>query len=563
MKRTSWITWRIYFLTLPIDIFVLIFAADHSLDTWNDVFIWGLVALIAHISIIPLIAVGVIQSQQWRIWKFDLAFLFLLGAARGVTINYCVDLFDLTQTVSYGYKIFNSMMALPQWFVGVALFVESKRAYERNFRELFARAMRKEQETHERRDMLPAGHSNVDEAVARLQFITSNLASDIQQLLNRPKLLSDYTVEANRIQHLIDNDIRPTSAELWRTNKVNTPKIPLKTLFSISMLENRLKVLTVVLISVPYLFVGLNGAFGLKIAIAQCLFILSLDLLIFGGIELLHKFHLLKRKMTNLTILITSFTLPLYLQLQVMPKEFQFSDRTSALFFYQLVLFSTYLCLLATVSGYVLVREQRQEVLASLESHILGEKYDTPLMQGGDAQHKADLANYLHGEIQAGLTASSLLLQQAAKSGDSDLAQEALERASGLLNQDLTNITFTRMAAPALKIQKITDAWKGIADISVVLPAFELLGETTLRSLVQLIEEAVANSIRHAKATDIKISGVLKADVLTITIVSNGNPITKGRAGLGTKMFNELTEEWNYATESGHNRLTLTLINSL
>jgi signal transduction histidine kinase len=563
MKRTSWITWRIYFLTLPIDILVLIFAADHSLDTWNDVFLWGSVALLAHISIIPLIAVGVLQSQHWRSWKFDLAFLFLLGAARGVTINYCVEAFDLTQTVSYGYKIFNSMMALPQWFVGVALFVESKRAYERNFRELFARAMRKEQETHERRDMLPAGHSNLDEAVARLQFITSNLAADIQQLLNRPKLLSDYTIEANRIQDLIDNDIRPTSAELWRTNKVNTPKIPLKTLFSISMLENRLRVFTVVMISIPYLFVGLNGAFGLKIAIAQCLFVLSLDLLIFGGIELLHKFHLLTRKVTNIAILITSFTLSLYFQLQVIPEEFQFSDRNSALFFYQLFLSLTYFALLATVSGYLLVREQREEILASLESHILGERYDTPLMQSGDAQHKSDLANYLHGEIQAGLTASSLLLQQAAKSGDSDLAQEALERASGLLNQDLSNISFTRMAAPAQKIQKITDAWKGIAEISVALPAFELLGETTLRNSVQLIEEAVANSIRHAKASDIKISGVLKGDVLTISIVSNGNPITKGRAGLGTKMFNELTEEWNYASESGHNRLTLTLINTL
>jgi len=563
MKRTSWITWRIYFLTLPIDILVLIFAADHSLDTWNDVFMWGSVALLAHLSIIPLVAVGVLQSQHWRSWKFDLAFLFLLGAARGVTINYCVEAFDLTQTVSYGYKIFNSMVALPQWFVGVALFVESKRAYERNFRELFARAMRKEQETHERRDMLPAGHSNLDEAVARLQFITSNLAADIQQLLNRPKLLSDYTIEANRIQDLIDNDIRPTSAELWRTNKVNTPKIPLKTLFSISMLENRLRVFTVVMISIPYLFVGLNGAFSLKIAIAQCLFVLSLDLLIFGGIELLHKLHLLTRKMTNIAILITSFSLPLYFQLQVIPQEFQFSESISVLFFYQAFLSISYLALLTTVSGYLLVREQREEVLASLESHILGERYDTPLMQSGDAQHKSDLANYLHGEIQAGLTASSLLLQQAAKSGDSDLAQEALERASGLLNQDLSNISFTRMAAPAHKIQKITDAWKGIAEISVVLPGFELLGETTLRNSVQLIEEAVANSIRHAKASDIKISGVLKGDVLTISIVSNGNPITKGRAGLGTKMFNELTEEWNYASESGHNRLTLTLINTL
>jgi signal transduction histidine kinase len=524
---------------------------------------WGLIAFISHLCLIPFVAVGVLQSQQWRSWKFDLAFLFLLGATRGVVINYCVDMWDLTQTVSYWYKVFNSTVALPQWFVGVAILFESKRDYERAFRELFARAMRKEQETHERRDMLPAGNSNVDEAIARLQFITSNLAADIQQLLNRPKLLSDYTIEANRIQELIDKDLRPTSAELWRANKVNTPKIPLKTLLSISLLENRLRVPFVVLISVPYLFVGLNGALGLKIALAQCLFVLSYDLMVYALAEALNKFKITSRTISNLIILVSGFIFPCLIQIYFLPTEFKTSNAFIDLFLYHNVLTVTFIALLLTVNGYNLVKSHRDEVLASLESHILGEKYNAPLSHGGDAQHKSDLANYLHGEIQAGLTASSLLLQQAAKSGDSELAQEALERATGLLNQDLTNITFTRMAAPALKIQKITDAWKGIADISVALPPFEQLSETTLRSLVQLIEEAVANSIRHAQATDIKISGVLKNNVLTISIISNGNPMAKGRAGLGTKMFNELTEEWNYSSESGHNRLTLTLINSI
>jgi signal transduction histidine kinase len=563
VKRTSWITWRIYFFTLPINIFILIFAADHSLKSWNDVFMWGLIAFISHICLIPLVAVGVLQSQQWRSWKFDLAFLFLLGATRGVVINYCVEMWDLTQTVGYWYKVFNSTVALPQWFVGVAILFESKRDYERTFRELFARAMRKEQETHERRDLLPAGNSNVDEAIARLQFITSNLAADIQQLLNRPKALSDYTIEANRIQELIDNDLRPTSAELWRANKVNTPKIPLKILLSISLLENRLRVPFVVLISAPYLFVGLNGALGLKIALVQCLFVLSYDLIVYALAEALHKFKITSRAISNLIILVSGFIFPCLIQIYFLPTEFKTSNAFIDLFLYHNVLTVTFIALLLTANGYNLVKSQREEVLASLESHILGEKYNAPLSHGGDAQHKSDLANYLHGEIQAGLTASSLLLQQAASSGDSDLAQEALERASGLLNQDLTNISFTRMAAPAVKIEKITDAWKGIADISVAMPPYELLGETTLRSTVQLIEEAIANSIRHAQASDIKISGVLKENVLTISIISNGEPMAKGRAGLGTKMFNELTEEWSYSAESGHNRLTLTLINTL
>ena len=116
-------------------------------------------------------------------------------------------------------------------------FVESRRNYERTFRELFANAMRREQETHERRNILPAGSSSTDEVVARLQFITSNLASDIQKLLNRPDALKDYSIEAERIQHLIDDDLRPASAELWRENKVITPKISFFTLVQIALLE--------------------------------------------------------------------------------------------------------------------------------------------------------------------------------------------------------------------------------------------------------------------------------------------------------------------------------------
>ena len=561
MKRTSWVTWRIFFVTIPIDIIVLILAADHHLESWNDVLTWGGVALIAHLSLIPLVTVGVTQSQNWRSWKFDLAYLFLLGACRGVVINLCVSWFDLHQTVSDAYKIFNSMVATPQWFVAVAIFIESKREYQQTFRELFAKAMRKEQETHQRRDLLPTGKSSADETIARLQFITSNLANDIQKLLDRPNELNDYSIEAKRIQHLIDDDIRPASAELWKANKVNTPKISFKTLVTIALLETRLRVFLVVSISVPYLFVGLNGAFGFKVAAFQSAFVLLFDIAIFGFVELMNKLRLTNRAQSNPMLLGMSFIFPFIIQFAYLPEELSVSTIKSVIFFYQLLLSTTYLALLVTVNGYALINRHRKDVIASLEKHILGDKYNMSLTQGGEAQRNAEIATYLHGEIQAGLTASSLLLQQAAQSGDSDLAQEALERASGLLNQDLTNISFTRMAAPDKKIEKIVEAWKGIADISVTLPVFNLLNEDVLRNSVRLIEEAIANSIRHAKATDIKVVGVLKEDLLTLSVISNGNPMTKGKAGLGTKMFNDLSTEWSYAAESGHNRLTFTLVN--
>jgi signal transduction histidine kinase len=175
----------------------------------------------------------------------------------------------------------------------------------------------------------------------------------------------------------------------------------------------------------------------------------------------------------------------------------------------------------------------------------------------------SEIAEYLHGEVQAGLTASSLLLQQAAQSGDSDLANEALQRAAGLLSQDHSNIAYTRMAKPEIRIAKIIAGWKGIADISILLPPTAQIDKVVLRNSVTLIEEAIANSIRHAHATEIRVSSILKQDFFTLNIISNGDSMVKGKAGLGTKLFDDLTSEWSYTTESGQNRLTFVLVNKL
>ena len=562
MKRTSWISWRIYLFALPVNMVVLVFAADHELLGFADAAIWALVGAISHAAIAPFVSLAIPFSKHFNNWQADLLALIGLGIARGIAINLCVDAFDLVQTVTDGYKVFNSAVALPQWFVGLAVFIESRRTYQREFQSLFAKAMRKEQETQERHSLLPKGESSAEELIARLQFITSNLANDIQTLLKRPDALKDYSLEASRIQHLIDDDLRPASAQLWGTNAVSTPKISFWALVQISLFAQRPRAILVILASIPYLFVGLNGTFGLEVAFSQCLIVATADLLIFGFAELVFYLKLLNRFKTNLMLLIVTVTSPLLLQLNL-PEQYRFIDNLVGILIYQGFLSVTYIALLLAFNSYKVINEQRTEVIASLQRHLSTDKYSASLAAGGASIRNSDIAQYLHGEIQAGLTASSLLLQQAAKSGDSDLANEALERAAGLLSQDHTNISYTRMATPEVKLEKIIAGWAGIAEISISLPPSVQLDETVLRNAVALIEEAIANSIRHAHATEIKVSSILKQDLLTINIISNGDSMVKGKAGLGTKLFNDLASEWNYASESGQNRLTFVLVNKL
>ena len=548
---------------MPVNVVILILAGDHILIGWKDIALWGLVALISHAAIAPFISMMIPGSQYFNNWKADLIFLLIAGALRGVAINTCVDRFNLNQEVSDLYKIFNSAIALPLWFFVLAVFIESRQEYQHEFQSLFAKAMRKEKETQERYSLLPKGESSAEELIARLQFITSKLASDIEILLKRPDVLKDYSLEANRIQHLIDDDLRPASAELWVSNTVSTPKISIVKLLQISLLEQRLRAIPVVLLSAPYLFVAVNGTYGFQIAVTQVLVISFFDISVYVLFETLAKFFKFTRKWANLSILLISFFLPLFSQIVTSPKKLYGIDDSSTVFIYQFVLSLMYQIFLFTTGSIQIIKQQRSEVIASLTRHLSSDKFSVAIAANSESIRNSEIAEYLHGEVQAGLTASSLLLQQAAQSGDSDLANEALERAAGLLSQDHSNIAYTRMAKPEIRIAKIIAGWKGIADISILLPPTAQIDKVVLRNSVTLIEEAIANSIRHAHATEIRVSSILKQDFFTLNIISNGDSMVKGKAGLGTKLFDDLTSEWSYTTESGQNRLTFVLVNKL
>jgi hypothetical protein len=482
-----------------------------------------------------------------------------MGAVRGVFINICVNNTYLTQSVSDSYKILNSTIALPLWFTGISYFIESRRVFEGEFRNLFAKAIIKEQETHERANLLSNRSLQIDEHIARLQYFASSLGQEFQKLQTRSKKLTDYSKQAQEIDYLLSEKIRPANKEIYLTSLVQIPKISLWSLIKIALLDTHSKMLWVVLLSTPYLFMGINGAKGARIAIGQTL-ILSLTTLIYFFLsKILIRFGILTFRQSNYLFFGACLFVTLIIQLVLIPDHLRFSSDFFTVIIYQLFLTLSFIMSLIIVNATSILGSYRETVIADLLNIIDGPLMNEAILQSADSQRGQLISNFIHGEVQSGLIASSLLLKQAAITGDSDLADEALSRAVGLLNQDLTNISMTRMATPLVRLNKIVDGWKGIADISVLLPSFDLLDELLQRKCVQLIEEGVSNAIRHAHSTNLKISGVIKGDLLTISIRSNGDPVIKSKSGLGTALFNELTEEWSQTKESGNNLLTFTL----
>jgi hypothetical protein len=108
----------------------------------------------AHGSIAPVVALALFFTSKMNSWKADLFALIVLGAVRGVAINVGVNVLDLAPTVSSAYKVVNSAISLPLWFIGIAIFVESQRQYQQEFEALSQRYVRKAQSA--------AGNENLD-----------------------------------------------------------------------------------------------------------------------------------------------------------------------------------------------------------------------------------------------------------------------------------------------------------------------------------------------------------------------------------------------------------------
>jgi hypothetical protein len=135
----------LYFLTIPIDIIVLLLSGDHASTGSSDFSRWAILSLVAHGSIAPVVALALFFTSKFQSWKTDLVALITLGIVRGIAINVGFDILGIEPQVSALYKVFNSAISLPLWFIGIAVFVESRRQFQKEFEAIFLRSVRKEQ----------------------------------------------------------------------------------------------------------------------------------------------------------------------------------------------------------------------------------------------------------------------------------------------------------------------------------------------------------------------------------------------------------------------------------
>jgi signal transduction histidine kinase len=86
-----------------------------------------------------------------------------------------------------------------------------------------------------------------------------------------------------------------------------------------------------------------------------------------------------------------------------------------------------------------------------------------------------------------------------------------------------------------------------------------VLTQDTWSLVSGVVEEGVANAVRHGFASNVKISAVYTDSDLTISIRDDGTGPRQGLPGIGSAFFNAISNDWILKETGSGSKLKLVL----
>jgi two-component sensor histidine kinase len=172
---------------------------------------------------------------------------------------------------------------------------------------------------------------------------------------------------------------------------------------------------------------------------------------------------------------------------------------------------------------------------------------------------RREFASYLHGDIQSELLSASMQMSQAAETGNIKMGKKALKRADDLLKRDHQTYIVGSAIASRKKLERLAEAWRGIAEIEFVLNEKDLFSDSTFEVITDVMEELVTNAIRHGSASTIRSMIAREGGAIRVTFEDNGTEIKGRKKGLGSEILKKRTLSYHYERTSQGNRIEIEL----
>ena len=146
------------------------------------------------------------------------------------------------------------------------------------------------------------------------------------------------------------------------------------------------------------------------------------------------------------------------------------------------------------------------------------------------------ISTYLHGTVQANMSAAILRLQQSIEVGDRAAATQALIDAREALNLKWDASLGTQIDDLGSTLAKIAEGWRGLVDITFTIDP--QIPQRFNSMIHDVVVDAINNSVRHGEAEEIDVTISRATDGISLVIRNNGHPLHVIGTGLGTETLN-------------------------
>ena len=540
------ITTTVFWWLFPISIILPISFGQINLSNPKNISLWLLVGTLAHFAMYPFVIYG--RSEKSKTEQIIL--ILMMGFVRGALISLLPPIFGFRDGLPLFERITNSTISVFYWHLIGSVIVEYSFTFRRKIKEVLNEILEKQ---------IVGMPTIAKRSSNELTKVIGYLQEKIVKAVGATPSKADILAASNEIDSLIAEHIKPLSKSRWRDGQLTWFRAGFFHVIRSTLETTKIPVLAVVLFALPFALVTQTGRIGIVgTLIVQSIWIfitLSLEKFIYRKYA---KGNCLKQNLTFLVaIIFISYPVTFVIQSNLSiasPSSLQtkiqgyFVSMSTELF---LFLFSTIL---------IALRNDQEFAFEFLKGVINRGQLESLLSKTRSGNSDVQFAQYLHAEVQSQLLACKLLLLKAAESNfelfPPEITQQIIER------MEKISEPYEAPAAriPTERIAELSNSWAGLATINYELSKeLEILNSySDITS--QLIEEAVVNSIRHGKASEIWISARSNRENLEVKIIDNGQlGSDKSSHGLGSILFDTFTKSWSLNRDNNQTVLVFTI----
>lgn len=519
--------------------------STNNLNSWNE---------FLTVAVINVIALGVVCLEflvvRQTLWKKSLRregtthpILVVLGGIlfgmtkAGLTVFLSERLLGIESNELLGKSIASTALAIIVVCI-VPLAMSQLEFYQKQRTELIHRIISRE--LTQERELTHTTHLLLQDFVARSLGTLDKVRDNLTSL---PQVLDE----------LRENQVRPLSHEIWKREQQKIPQFTLVSLITVSFARLHFVLWPVVvgyvLLMGPSQMQQYGVASGLAAITAQSFVVLI-------GLALANVVRPTGLIPGILTFITTNVILTLAISLGTtsffgpIP---HFHPIQAALAVFQV---------LATLTFFTSVFSLTRKNHRAVEQDLLA--YSPQLAEDDFArsqQSRADreLAQLLHSQVQNVLLAKSLELKESlstpglSENSRNQIAQEAIGEVEEYL-RSLTPTTPSHSTVHATdQLIAVIERWSPVVEVTHNLDKGEfsqtLAHHTEL--LASILNEALANAVRHGLARHIEIHVDERDNVLIATVLDDGVGPRQGEPGLGTMLFLSIPgSQWSLTPQS-------------